>query len=117
MNCPRCESASYRKAGTPNNLQRYNCKKCDYYYTVERKSTAKSSATKRYALNMYLEGLGFRQIARILEVSHVTVYRWITKIADKVSLPRSNTSVKIVELDELHTYVNKKKLLLGMACC
>jgi transposase-like protein len=96
MICPRCESSFYRKAGKSNCLQRYNCKKCNYYYTVCRKSTAKSLSIKRYALNMYLEGLGFRQIARVLTVSHTSVYRWINKISANVSLPRSEGSVDVV---------------------
>ncbi|MFT4967609.1 MAG: transposase, partial [Candidatus Deianiraeaceae bacterium] len=32
---------------------------------------------KRLALELYLEGLGFRSISRILKVSHVSIYNWI----------------------------------------
>ena len=31
----------------------------------------------RMALQLYLEGLSFRGIERILQVSHVTVMRWV----------------------------------------
>ncbi|MDR2206470.1 MAG: IS1 family transposase, partial [Flavobacteriaceae bacterium] len=34
MKCPRCSSEEYCKAGIVLNRQRYKCKKCNYYYTV-----------------------------------------------------------------------------------
>jgi transposase len=62
---------------------------------------------------MYLEGLGFRSIGRILRISYGTVYVWIKEWGSKVSLPRSESSAKIVELDEMHTYVGQKKTTVG----
>lgn len=35
----------------------------------------------------------------------------------QVSLPTSQQTVGIVEIDELHTYIGSKKVLLGMDCC
>ena len=60
MNCPRCGSLSYCKDGKVNNRQRYLCKDCVYRYSVNRKFGVKSAAVRRMALEMYLEGLGFR---------------------------------------------------------
>ena len=90
-------------------LQRYKCKKCLYRYTVERKSDVKTKETRRLALEMYLEGLGFRAIGRILRISYGTVYVWVKEWGSKVSLPRRETPIRIVELDEMHTYVGQKK--------
>jgi len=66
---------------------------------------------------MYLEGLGFRLIGRILKISYGMVYHWVKDWGAKVSLPRRESPVEIVELDEMHTLCRSKKLLLDMDCC
>ena len=76
-NCPKCKSTNRVKNGVINKLQRYRCKDCAYDYTVAQKSTGVSVDKKRLALEMYLEGLGFRSIGRILKVSQVSVMNWI----------------------------------------
>ncbi len=113
MDCPKCKSAEYNKDGIVRSLQRYKCKSCQYRYTVEKKSDIKSVETKRLALEMYLEGLGFRSIGRVLKISYGTVYQWIKDWGDKVELPKSNNPIEIVELDEMHTYIMSKKSTVG----
>ena len=76
MDCTRCKSSNKVKRGVINGRQRYTCKDCGYNYTVVQKSTSKPDSIKRKALQLYLEGLGFRSIGRILQVSHVSVYNW-----------------------------------------
>ena len=113
MDCPKCKSSFYIKYGIVRGRQRYKCKGCMYRYTVERKSDVKTLDTKRLALEMYLEGLGFRSIGRVLKISYGTVYAWVKEWGSKVSLPRRETPVEIVELDEMHTYVGQKKTTVG----
>ena len=113
MNCPKCKSSSFVKNGSVAGRQRYKCKDCGYNYTVEQKSDIKSKETKRLALSMYLEGLGFRSIGRILNISHGTVYQWVKRWGEQVELPRSGEVSEIVELDEIHTYVESKKTTDG----
>jgi transposase-like protein len=117
MDCPKCKSSRHIKYGIVRGRQRYKCKDCIFRYTVERKSDVKTVDTKRLALDMYLEGLGFRSIGRVLKISYGTVYAWVKEWGSKVSLPRREAPIKILELDEMHTYVGQKKLLLGMDCC
>ena len=105
----RCKSSEYSKDGIVNLRQRYKCKKCVYRYTVEKKSDLKSDATKRLALELYLEGLGFRSIGRILKISYGSVYKWVKEWGEKVSLPKSTRPVEMVELDEMRTYIMSKK--------
>jgi len=64
MDCPKCQNHKSVKDGIVKGKQRYKCKSCNYRYTVELKSTAKPKNTKRQALELYLEGLGFRSIGR-----------------------------------------------------
>ena len=65
------------------------------------------------ALEMYLEGLGFRSIGRILQISYGTVYQWIKKWGKVVELPKRDETIAVVELDEMHTYVSQKKTTNG----
>ena len=113
MDCPKCNHTEKTRDGIVRGKQRYKCKSCNYRYTVERKSDVKPKEVKRLALEMYLEGLGFRSIGRILKISHVTVYYWVKYCGDKVSLPKKEDPVEIVELDEMHSYVGNKKTIAG----
>jgi len=113
MNCPRCSSNNYIKSGFVKEKQAYKCKVCHYRYTVVLKSTAKPDSLKRQALALYLEGLGFRSIGRLLKVSHVSVYHWIKKFGESTQEINSNEFVGVVELDELHTYIGDKKTIVG----
>ena len=113
MKCSRCKSVHNVKDGHIHGLQRYKCKDCGRSFTVSLKSTAKSEEVKRQALQMYLEGLGFSSIARILRVSHVSVLNWIRKYGREIDSIRNEKPVKVMELDELHTYVGHKKTTSG----
>jgi transposase len=84
MNCPKCNCSKSVKSGKIKERQRYKCKDCGCNYTVELKSTAKPESQKRQALHLYLEGLGFRSIGRILGVSNVSVLNWIRDFRKKV---------------------------------
>lgn len=90
MNCPKCKSAEKVKDGTTNGRQRYQCKNCSYRFSVERRSTEKPEEKKRLALQLYLEGMGFRAIGRVLDINFMTVYYWIKKWEESVSLSKSD---------------------------
>ncbi len=113
MNCPKCNSSSHKKNGIVGGCQRYKCSDCGYNYTVELKSTAFSAFVKRQALQLYLEGLGFRSIGRVLGVSHVSVQRWIKKFGQELENLKSENEISIVEMDEMHTYIGNKKNIAG----
>ncbi len=65
------------------------------------------------ALALYLEGLGFRAIGRVLKVSYVTVFGWIKEYGKKAAELQSEDAIEVVELDELHTYIGNKKTTAG----
>ena len=113
MKCTRCESLNKIKAGFVGGRQRYKCKDCGCFFSVEKKSDVKTPEQKRLALQMYLEGLGFRAIGRILNISYGTVYRWVKKWGESVELPQNEEPIEIVELDEIHSYVQSKKTTVG----
>ena len=113
MNCPKCGSADCTKDGIVKARQRYRCKSCGFRHTVQHRGI--SPETKRQALQLYLEGLGFRSIGRFLKCSHVSVYNWIKAHGEPIAAIRSaaGVDVDVVELDEMHTYVGSKKTIAG----
>ena len=113
MNCPKCKSPANVKNGIIKGRQRYKCKKCSLNYTVEYKAGIKPEY-KRLALMMYLEGMGFRSIGRIIGVSNVAVLNWVKGFGIKAGeLPQKGSPIKEVELDEMHTYIGSKKTKNG----
>ena len=113
MQCPKCKSEKFIKDGIVKNKQRYKCKTCNFRYTVIQKSTEKPLYLKKFALQLYLEGLGFRSIGRVLKVSNVSVLNWIRQFGEQVKSLRSNEPVSITEIDEMHTYIGTKKTING----
>ena len=111
-----CGGIEYCNDGFVGVRQRYQCKHCRYRYTVEKKSDVKSPETRQLALNMYLEGLGFRAIGRLLKVSHTAVFYWVKQAGESITLPVEDNPVDVVEVDEMHTYVGKKKLPMALDC-
>ena len=112
--CPKCSSDEKIKRGIVRKQQRYQCKSCGYLYTVMKlgKSFEKSYVIR--SLQLYLEGLGFRSIERIMGISHVTVMNWVKKYGKELSFLKKQDSVsKEVEVDELHSYVGDKKTKYG----
>jgi transposase-like protein len=83
LDCANCKSERKTKDGIVRGRQRYKCKDYVFRYTIADRSVAKNSL-KRLALELYLEGLGFRSIGRILKVSHVSIYNWIRSFGEKV---------------------------------
>jgi len=109
--CPKCSHSVATKSGIVNHRQRWKCKACGYHYTVASRGFPKE--VKRQALELYLEGLGFRSIGRILKVSHVSVYNWIRTFGEKLNEIKSDKKVKVVEIDEMHSYIGQKKTIVG----
>ena len=110
--CPRCQSNEKRKDGIVRAKQRYLCKSCGYRYTVTE--TGYGKAVKQQALAMYMEGLGFRSIGRLLGCSHTAVYYWIKDYGEAATLHMASSEIDVIEMDEMHSYVGSKKSLLDM---
>jgi transposase len=111
MPCPKCEASACVKDGTVKGRQRHLCHGCKYRHTLPHRG--KSPVLKRQALELYLEGLGFRSIGRLRNCSHVTVYTWIKAYGVSIDTLRSATGVTVIEMDELHTYIGAKKTPAG----
>ena len=114
MNCPKCKGENKIKSGFVKDRQGYKCKTCGCHFTVELKSTAKPTSMKKMALHLYLEGLGFRSIGRLLGVSNVSVLKWIRSFGKEIqSLHSTSEDIEVVEVDEMHSYIGSKKTIVG----
>jgi len=113
VDCPKCGSGERCKDGIVKGRQRYLCKACRYRYTVERRAGTADAAIKRQALQLYLEGLGFRSIGRILKFSNVAILQWIRAFGEQLEAIRRDQPVAVMELDELHSYIGSKKTIAG----
>ena len=113
MDCPKCGNGEHCRDGIVKGRQRYLCKACRYRYTVELRSGAAEPAVKRLALQLYLEGLGFRSIRRILKFSNVAILQWIRAFGEQLEAIRRNDPVEVMELDEMHSYIGSKKTIAG----
>jgi len=113
MDCPKCGGKEHCKDGIVKSRQRYLCKSCRYRYTVEQRAGVADKATKRQALELYLEGLGFRSIGRILKFSNVSILNWIREFGESLPDIKGDTPVQVMEIDEMHTYIGSKKTIAG----
>ena len=113
MDCPKCGKQASCKDGLVNGRQRYLCKDCHHRYTVAQRSGTGNPAVKRQALELYLEGLGFRSIGRVLGFSNVTILNWIRAFGEQVDAIKNDEPVHVIELDEMHSYVGSKKTTAG----
>ena len=80
----------------------YRCKTCLYNFNTNKLERGIDQDYGQRSLKLYLEGMGFRAIERVVGVSHVGVITWVKKYGKalkRLSKPRGKLSA--VELDEL----------------
>lgn len=77
--CPRCNFTKFVKAGVVQNRQRFKCKGCGYYFTVNKQGKEIDPYYVIKALQLYIEGVSYREIERLLGISHVTVMNYVKK--------------------------------------
>jgi transposase-like protein len=113
VDCPKCGSGEHCKDGIVKGRQRHLCKACRHRYTVVRRSGTADATIKRQALQLYLEGLGFRSIGRILKFSNVAILQWIRAFGEQLEAIKRDDPVAVMELDEMHSYIGSKKTIAG----
>lgn len=112
--CPKCQGNQITKSGIINSKQRYLCKKCNYFFTVNKLGKKIDEYYVTKALQLYLEGLSFREIERIIGVSHVTVSNWVKSFnIKKPSQSNYHPTYKIFSHLELIEFLKNKDLLSG----
>ncbi|MBA3921931.1 MAG: IS1 family transposase, partial [Nostocaceae cyanobacterium] len=99
MKCPHCESTQTSKNGHRRAKQNYLCKHCGRQFLESYSSKGYSDDAKNICIKMYLDGMGFRAIARVTGISHNTVINWVKQ--SEISLREPDASEE--NLEDLHT--------------
>ena len=133
--CPNKECEDYGKIENENvvgngtyqsqngTVHKYICRTCSKNFTSNANTILHDLRTDEetvfLALKMILKGMNLRSTAEILEVKLDTVRRWLAISADhceKVNeVLMKELDVTKVELDELWTYVKKKRIRTWIA--
>lgn len=112
--CPKCQQKNVIKSGIVNERQRYLCKDCHYYFTVKKLGKQIDSYFVTKALQLYLEGLSYREIERIIGVSHVTISSWIKKYKIKrPSHSEFHPVYKVFKQNELVDFIQNEENIKG----
>ena len=75
--CPKCKNQEVVKSGVVKGKQRYKCHACNYHFSVMKDGKRIYPYYVSKALQLYIEGVTYREIERILGVSHVSVINWV----------------------------------------
>ncbi len=112
--CPKCGSRELQKNGKVHGRQRYLCQSCSYNFSVPKLGKAKPIKMQRQALHLYLESMSLRGTKPWLDVSHVTMTKWVRQWGKVIQyLRKKQKPVKFeeVEIDGLYTFVARKNWL------
>jgi transposase len=107
--CKKCGGGRHVKAGFIKGEQRYLCKDCGCKF-VPTRHRGKPERDKLLAVWLYMHGLSFRAIAKLLRVSVKAVFDWTKAYAkENYVKPEPRGEAVIVELDEMWHYLRSKK--------
>jgi len=112
--CPQCQSNQVVKNGIVKQRQRFRCKQCSYFFTVSKLGKRIDSYYVIKALQLYIEGVSFREIERLLGVSHVSVMNWVKQY--HIRAPEQtdyHPTYKILNHKELSEFMAKPENLKG----
>jgi transposase-like protein len=98
------------KAGKQSSgSQRWKCQHCQRRYTPEPTEHGYPETTRQLAIKMYVDGLNYRRIGRLLGVDHKSVINWVNAHTARLAPAPVPTAVSRAELDELFTFVGAQK--------
>jgi transposase-like protein len=111
MKCPKCNSSKRQVKNGLNKSgsQKYRCRECGTVHTPEPKENGYPAETRLVAIRMYVEGSSYGSIGRVLKVNRQSVANWVSAYTAKLPKAPLPEKVKKAELDELFTFVGKKK--------
>ena len=115
--CPKCKNKNIIKSGIVKDRQRFRCKSCNYFFTVLKEGKNIDPYYVIKALQLYIEGVTYREIERILGISHVSVINWVKKYGIKA--PENNEyrpTYKVLNHAELLDFFKEKTSLASAGC-
>src|SRR5258707_2142427 len=110
--CPYCQANTRQvKAGlTQSGSQRYRCQHCKRRHTPQPKQAGYPDEMRQQAVQMYIDGVNYRRIGRLLQVDHVSVMHWVLAQAHQTPATRPlPPQTTVIEMDELFTSIGAKR--------
>jgi transposase-like protein len=80
--CPRCrlDDATIKCGFNKSGSQRFQCKRCNHYFTLNGDRPTAHSCEHNEAISLYKKGkLSLRDIAKKIGIAHQTANNWINK--------------------------------------
>ena len=115
--CPKCQSESLIKSGIVKGRQRFRCKECNYFFTVLKEGKNIDPYYVIKALQLHVEGLPYREIERILGISHVSVMNWVKRY--NIKAPENydyRPTYKVLNHNELLEFLSSRDTLKNTGC-
>lgn len=115
--CPKCKSEALIKSGVVKGRQRFRCKSCNYFFTVLKEGKHIDPYYVIKALQLHMEGVTFREIERILGISHVSVMNWVKKY--NIRAPENyeyRPTYKVLNHTELLDFLRDRETLRNSGC-
>jgi len=110
MQCPECGGQHIHKNGHRRGKQNHICVTCGRQFLEAYFSRGYSDWTKRLCLRMYVNGMGFHGIERVIGVAHTTVINWVQQVGALLPDAYDPDDIpQVGELDELETFVGQKR--------
>ncbi|HLK28672.1 MAG TPA: IS1 family transposase [Puia sp.] len=109
MECKYCNNKCRCAGRQQNGMQRLYCKGCKKFQQQAYKYKACSKDINESIGKLVCEGVGIRSAARILGIAATTVMKKIKAIAASIAKPAIPMDRKCFELDELRTFVRRKR--------
>ena len=110
--CIHSGSNNFLKNGSYQGLQRYKCKLSNRYFSSKHRKFTYQDKAK--AIEMYMNKVGIRKIARFIQCSPALIIRSIKAFSKRIAcqLEQAARQVKtqvpdLIEMDEIYTFVKK----------
>ena len=115
VNCPSCGSERTIKDGSYRGTPRRHCKECGRRYSG--RTGGASERTKRFAVHLYLEGLGLSSIGRVPNRSPACILYWVRNASKNLLNGKITSdmpgSIPVIEMDEMWHFIKKKRKNCG----
>ena len=113
LSCPRCSQTHVVKNGSVRGVKRWLCRSCGLTFT-RTTPRGKPVATKALTVLLYSHGFSLNTTARFVDVSTVTVLRWVRQFArEHYAKPIPNGTKVVIEVDEMWHFLKKNSILSG----
>lgn len=115
IKCPKCAAHKVIKSGIVQDRQRHKCKSCSYFFTVDKLGKRIDNYYVTKSIQLYYEGLSYRDIERLLGVSHVSVMNWVKQYGVvRPDILKRSPEVQLLTHEELLKYMETKDNLKDM---